>query len=43
MSLEMKFDNSINLLLVGYLSVQTTEKYLSCKQRFRHAVNDRLG
>src|ERR1700687_1618787 len=24
-------------------SVQTTEKYLGCRQRFRHAVNDRLG
>ena len=29
--------------LLGYVSVQTTEKYLGCEQRFRHAVNDRLG
>ena len=29
--------------LLGHVSVQTTEKYLGFKQRFRHAVNDRLG
>lgn len=29
--------------LLGHISVQTTEKYLGCKQRFRHAVNDQLG
>jgi integrase len=29
--------------LLGHVSVQTTEKYLGCKQRLRHAVNDRLG
>jgi site-specific recombinase XerD len=29
--------------LLGHVSVQTTEKYLGCKQRFREAVNDRLG
>jgi hypothetical protein len=29
--------------LLGQVSVQTTEKYLGCKQRFRLAVNDRLG
>src|SRR5215468_5030187 len=29
--------------LLGHVSVQTTEKYLGCKQRFRRAVNDRLG
>jgi hypothetical protein len=23
--------------------VQTTERYLGCKQRFREAVNDRIG
>jgi site-specific recombinase XerD len=28
--------------LLGHVSVQTTEKYLGCKQRFRQAVNDRL-
>jgi integrase len=29
--------------LLGHVSVQTTEKYLGCQQRFRGAVNDRLG
>jgi hypothetical protein len=29
--------------LLGYVSVQTTERYLGCKQRFRNAVNDRIG
>jgi site-specific recombinase XerD len=29
--------------LLGHLSVQTTEKYLGCKQRLREAVNDRIG
>jgi integrase len=29
--------------LLGHVSVQTTEKYLGCKQRFRQAVNDQLG
>ena len=29
--------------LLGHVSVETTEKYLGCKQRFRQAVNDRLG
>ena len=29
--------------LLGHVSVQTTEKYLGCTQRFRQAVNDRLG
>ena len=29
--------------LLGHVSVQTTEKYLGCKQRLRHAVNDRIG
>lgn len=29
--------------LLGHVSVQTTEKYLGCKQKFRQAVNDRLG
>jgi len=24
-------------------SVQTTEKYLGCKQRLQNAVNDRIG
>ena len=29
--------------LLGHVSVQTTEKYLGCKQRFREAVNDQIG
>jgi site-specific recombinase XerD len=29
--------------LLGHMSVQTTERYLGCKQRIRAAVNDRLG
>jgi site-specific recombinase XerD len=29
--------------LLGQVSVQTTEKYLGCKQRLRHPVNDRMG
>ena len=29
--------------LLGHASVQTTERYLGCKQKLRHAVNDALG
>jgi site-specific recombinase XerD len=29
--------------LLGHVSVQTTEKYLGCKQRLREAVNDEIG
>jgi hypothetical protein len=29
--------------LLGHVSIQTTERYLRCKQKLRHAVNDRLG
>ena len=29
--------------LLGHASVQTTEKYLGCKQRLKNAVNDRIG
>ena len=29
--------------LLGHASVQTTEKYLGCKQRLREAVNDKIG
>jgi integrase len=29
--------------LLGHVSIQTTERYLGCKQRLRIAVNDRLG
>jgi len=28
--------------LLGHVSIQTTERYLGCKQRLRCAVNDRL-
>jgi site-specific recombinase XerD len=29
--------------LLGHASVQTTERYLGCKQKLGHAVNDNLG
>jgi integrase len=29
--------------LLGHVSIQTAERYLGCKQKLRHAVNDRLG
>ena len=29
--------------LLGHASVQTTERYLGCKQRLNQAVNDKLG
>jgi site-specific recombinase XerD len=29
--------------LLGHVSVQTTERYLGSKQRFRNAVNDHIG
>jgi hypothetical protein len=29
--------------LLGYVSVQTTERHLGCKQRIQGAVNDHLG
>ena len=28
---------------LGQVSIRTTERYLGCKQRLRHAVNDRQG
>jgi site-specific recombinase XerD len=30
-------------VLLGHASVQTTERYLGCKQRLSQAVNDKLG
>ena len=27
----------------GHVSVETTERYLGCKQRLRQAVNDKIG
>ena len=30
-------------LTAGHVSIQTTERYLGCKQRIRDAVNDKLG
>jgi site-specific recombinase XerD len=29
--------------LPGHVSIQTTERYLGCKQKLRDAVNDRMG
>jgi integrase len=29
--------------LLGHVSVQTTERYLGCKQRLPEAVNDHIG
>ena len=29
--------------LLGHVSVQTTERYLGCRQRLREAVNDQIG
>jgi hypothetical protein len=29
--------------LLGHVSIQTTERYLGCKQRFHEAVNDHIG
>lgn len=29
--------------LLRHVSVQTTERYLGCKQRLRNVVNDRIG
>jgi integrase len=29
--------------LLGHVAIQTTERYLGCKQKLRVAVNDRLG
>jgi integrase len=30
-------------LLLGHVSIQTTERYLGCKQKLRIAVNDKIG
>jgi integrase len=29
--------------LLGHVSIETTERYLGCKQRLRNAVNDKIG
>jgi site-specific recombinase XerD len=29
--------------LLGHASVETTERYLGCKQKLSHGVNDNLG
>jgi len=29
--------------LLGHVSIQTTERYLGCKQKLRFAVNDNIG
>ena len=30
-------------VLLGHVSIETTERYLGCKQKLRHAVNDAIG
>ena len=30
-------------VLLGHVSIQTTERYLGCKQRIQGAVNDKIG
>ncbi len=30
-------------VLLAHVSIQTTERYLGCKQKLRGAVNDRIG
>ena len=41
----LKFGGEIEQIqfLLGHVSVQTTERYLGCKQRLRDAVNDSIG
>ena len=29
--------------LLGHISIETTERYLGCKQHFQNAVNDAIG
>lgn len=29
--------------LLGHVSIETTERYLGCKQHFQNAVNDAIG
>ncbi|MGA7217659.1 MAG: site-specific integrase [Candidatus Sulfotelmatobacter sp.] len=29
--------------LLGHVSIETTERYLGCKQQFQNAVNDAIG
>lgn len=29
--------------LLGHVSIETTEKYPGCRQRFQNAVNDAIG
>jgi len=38
----LRIDDQIQFLLC-HVSVQTTERYLGCKQRIRGAVNDHIG
>jgi hypothetical protein len=33
----------LSISAFGHVSIQTTERYLGCKQKLRQAVNDRLG
>jgi len=42
--LQSKRNSRIQIqFLLGHVSIQTTERYLGCKQKLRVAVNDKLG
>jgi len=49
--LQTRFEFAISFFQIPYtdtqgryhVSIQTTERYLGCKQRFRDAVNDHMG
>jgi hypothetical protein len=36
-------DQAKSAVLLGHVSIETTERYLGCKQRIQSAVNDRIG
>jgi hypothetical protein len=35
--------NWISQFLLGHVSIQTTERYLGCKQKLHDAFNNRMG
>ena len=38
-----RFATDLCTAMLGHVSIQTTERYLGCKQRLRDAVNDHIG